>query len=109
MESIQNSQQIKSVMRRVYVVWFVRRATRPAMMRVYIVLATGTYLVSTVSLASVISNASAYDAPRMATYLGQSFLTTELVVKIAALLAATGAAFVARDTYKKELSLPLSR
>jgi hypothetical protein len=96
----------KSIMRRVYAIWFLKRATRPALMRFYIFLMAVVEIAQLVSVKDVVANASVYDAPHMATYFGQSLLSTELVVQGVLALIVVGGIFVIRDTFvRRELFL----
>ena len=95
----QTPKQTKSIMRRVYVIWFLKRATRPALVRFYIFVIAIIEITSLVSLPDVVSNASPYDAPHLVTYLGQSLLATELVVQGMLLLIILGGAFMVRDIF----------
>ena len=72
-------------MRRVYVMWFLRRATRPAMVRLYIVSLAFIEVVHAVSLPNVFANMSEHDAPRLVPFMQSAFSGTEFAVQVAVL------------------------
>lgn len=77
-----NPQLHKSIMRRVYAVWFLKRITSPAMVRLYAVVALFVQLLRNISVTNVLENMSGIDVVGGVLYVAQAFTETELAVQL---------------------------
>ncbi|MAZ41104.1 hypothetical protein CL654_03225 [bacterium] len=78
----------KSIMRRVYAVWFLRKVTSPLFVRVYIMLALIFQLVRSVSVTDIVSNIGNVKVFNTFNYLMDAFVKTEPAVQVYTMLFA---------------------
>ncbi len=99
MESISSLQ--KSIMRRIYAVWFVRKVASPAVLKGFIAAALLWRLKEYVSLRNVIANAPSLADPAAALgFFQYAFLHTQSIVQILALSVIALCLWLARDVIR---------
>lgn len=78
----------KSIMRRVYAVWFLRKITSPFYVKMYIMMVLVFQLVRSVSVSDVANNIGNVKVSNMINYMLHSFAQTEPAVQIYSILFA---------------------
>ena len=97
-----NQTLTKSIMRRVYALWLLRKATRPFAVKCYILAALTWQLVRTVSVPDVLANAQGFAMTKNVSFLTYAFVHTEIVVQILVVGAVGVFALMFRDLFFKK-------
>ena len=102
MESINNSQLKKRVMRRVYLVFYTRKLLSFIALKLYISIFLVWGLLYNVSVTDVVRNTMNVNSMSSLSYFYKyAFMNTELIVQISSVLFLGLALIVARDLFKK--------
>jgi len=88
----------RATMRRIYTAWLLRSATRPFMVKSYILFVLLLQIISRVSVSDVLLNAPGFSDPvRNISFFSSAFFNTEAVVQLVTLGAGVVLVFFFRD------------
>lgn len=103
---MKNNTLQKSIMRRVYAVWFLKKITQPLFVKVYIFALLMWQFMSQVSMANVINNVPA-DFGKSINFFLDALIKTEVMVQGILLLSVVLGVFMVRDVLKREPHLEI--
>lgn len=106
---MKNNTLSQRIMRRVYVVYMLRRATSPTALRIYSLLALFVGIVSLVSVGNVIANLPAEGFFSFYDFSMYAFMHTELVVQLLVVGALVFSLWLVRDCTQYISAVSLSR